>query len=153
MIFADLRPFRLRHDHAHQVVRLRVLGRDAHGIAGMMLGFGQAALAKQDQRQLVRGNQVVRVQRDDAADQRLRGAGVTLRLADVVKDRQCARAIGRQFQHVQAQTFGGLIGTLAVRLDGALHERHKVPDGLGRRQGVHLKAATAHGAQATTAWA
>ena len=73
MVFADLRPLRLGQDHAHQVVRLRVRGRDADRVAGVDLGFAEIALAEQQQRQLVGGPEVVGVERDDAADQRLRG--------------------------------------------------------------------------------
>ena len=115
-------------------MRLRVLRRDAHRVAGMMLGFGQVALAQQDQRQLVGGDEVVGVQRDDAADQRLGGARVALRLADVVQDRQRAGPIGCEFQHIQAEPFGGFVGALAVRLDGALDQRNEMAGGLGRRQ-------------------
>jgi hypothetical protein len=146
MIFTDLRPVCLCHDHAHQVVGLRVLRCDAHCIAGMMLGFGQAALVEQDQREFVGSDQVVRVQCNDAADQRLGGARVTLRLADIVQDGKCTRPIGRQFQYVQAEALGGFDGALAMRLDRTLDQRHQMTDGLGRRQRVHRQAAATHGA-------
>ena len=76
-----------------------------------------------------------------------------LRLADVVQHGQRAGPIGREFQHVEAKPFGGLVGALAVRLDGALHQRHEVADRLGRRQGLELHAAAADGAKAAAAWA
>ena len=39
VVFADLRPIGLRQNHAHQIVRLRVLRRDTDGVACMVLGF------------------------------------------------------------------------------------------------------------------
>ena len=65
VVFADLRPVGLGHDHAHQVMRLWVFRRDAHGVAGMAFGFGQIALAQQDQSELVGGDKIVGIERDD----------------------------------------------------------------------------------------
>ena len=115
------------------------------------LGLGQAALAEQDQRQFVGGDKVVGVERDDAADQRLGRARLALGLADFVQHGERARPVGRQFQHVEAEPFGGLVGALAVRLKRALHQRHQVARGGGGRQGAELQVATAHGPQATAA--
>ena len=76
-----------------------------------------------------------------------------LRLADFVQHRQRARPIGGEFEHVEAQPFGGFVGALAMRLDGALDQRHEVADRLGRRQGAELHAAAADRAQAAAAFA
>ena len=65
-------------------------------------------------------------------------ARLALRLADVVEQRQRAETVGRQFQHVEAQPFGGLRRALAMCLDGALHQRNEMADRLRRRQ---MKAA------------
>jgi hypothetical protein len=46
MIFADLRPVRFCHDHAHQIMGLWIQWRDAHSVAGMNFGFGQTALSE-----------------------------------------------------------------------------------------------------------
>ena len=108
-----------------------------------MLGFGQTALAQQDQRQLVGGDQIVGVQRDDPAEQRLGGLRSALRLADFVEHRQRTRPIGRKFQHVEAEPFRGLGRALSVRPSRTLDQRHEMADGLGRRQGMVLHAAAA----------
>ena len=52
MVLADLRPVRLGQDHADQIVRLRILRGEAHRVAGVHFGLGQAALAEQQQAEL-----------------------------------------------------------------------------------------------------
>jgi hypothetical protein len=42
-----------------RIVRLWVFQSDAHGVAGVVLGFGQAAPAQQDQRQFIGGDEIV----------------------------------------------------------------------------------------------
>ena len=151
MIFADLGTLRLGQDHAHQVVRLRVLRGDADGVAGLDLGFLDGAAAKQQERAFVGGGQVVGVEGDDAADERLGGGQVPLVLSDLVQDRQGAGAVGGQFQHVEAQAFGSFDRSLAVGGDGTLHQRDQVAGGFGGRHGRGVHRAAAGGAEAAAA--
>ena len=153
VVFADRGPLRLGQDHAHQVVRLRVLRRDADGVAGLDLGFLDGALAQQQQREFVGGGEVVGVERDDTADQRL-GRGVfPLVLADLVQHGQRTGTIRGEFQHIQAQAFRGLDGALAVRGDGAFHQRHQVARGFRRRHRGRVHGAAAGGAKPAAAGA
>ena len=138
VVFADLRALRLGQDHAHQVVGLRVLRRDADGVAGLDFGLLDGALGQQQQGEFVGGGEVVGVERDDAADQRLGGSVVPLVLADLVQHGQRAGTVGREFQHIEAQAFGGLDGALAVGGDGAFDQRHQMARGFRRRHGGRI---------------
>jgi hypothetical protein len=62
VILADLRPMSFGHNHAHQIVRLRVLRRETHGIAGIVLALDEFPFREQQHRQFVRRVEVVRVQ-------------------------------------------------------------------------------------------
>ena len=61
-MLADLRAMRFGHDHAHQIVRLRVDRRDPDRIAGLDFGLGQRALAEQEERQRLGRGQVVGIE-------------------------------------------------------------------------------------------
>ena len=50
MMLADMRPMRLGHDHAHQIVRLWIERGDPDRVAGMDLGLRQRALPEQEKR-------------------------------------------------------------------------------------------------------
>ena len=65
MVLADLRPLRLGHDHAHEIVRLRVGRGDAHRVAGVDLGLRQRALGEQRQRQRLGRGQIVGIEPHD----------------------------------------------------------------------------------------
>ena len=148
MIFAGLRSLCFRHDHAHQVVGLRVFRCDADGVAGMDLGFGERAAAQQQQGEFVGGDEIVGIQRDDAADQRFGGRVLALGLADFVQHTERARPVGGEFQHVEAKAGGGFRGPLALRLDGAFDQGHEMADGVGGRQSGDVQPAAPDGAQA-----
>jgi hypothetical protein len=51
VVLADLGAVGPGHDHAHQIVRLRIHRGDPHGVAGVMLGLGQRAPVEQRQRE------------------------------------------------------------------------------------------------------
>ena len=67
------RLMRLGQHHAEQPVRLRIGRGDSHRIAGVQLRLGERAAAQQAKRQILRGGDVVRIECDDAPDQRLGG--------------------------------------------------------------------------------
>ena len=95
---------------------LRIGRRDAHGIAGVNLGFGEIALAQQQQRQLVGGPEIIRIETDDAPDQRFGRSLAVLVFPDLVEHGQRAGPVRREFQHLQAKLFRGVDRALAMGL-------------------------------------
>ena len=151
MIFANLRLAALGEHHAHQVVRLRRFRRDADGVAGMIFRLVEAALGKQKKRNLVDRPEVVGVERDQPADQRLRGgrrAGGAAHLEQHGERRGLARG---EFQHVERQPFGDLLRALAQRLRRALDQRRQVADRLRRPQRARRHLAATDPPQAAAA--
>ena len=73
MVFAGLRPVGLGHDHAQEIVRLRILGGDAHTIAGVDFSVGNGTFGEQRQGQLVRRPQCIGVELHEAPQQRFGG--------------------------------------------------------------------------------
>ena len=69
MILAERRAIRLGQHHTHEVVGLRIFGRDAHGIARVPLGLRNIAATEEEKGDFVGGPKVVRFQGDDATDQ------------------------------------------------------------------------------------
>ena len=127
MMLADLRAMRLGHDHAHEIVRLRVERRDPHRVAGVMLGLGQRALAEQQKRQRLRRRQMIGIESHDPLQERLGRAPVALRGANVGEQRQRADVQRRALEEIDEQPLRLLDASRRSRRARALDVR------LGRR--------------------
>ena len=71
MVLADLGPLRLGHDHAHEIMRLRVGRGDAHGVARVNFSLRQRASAEEVQGKRLGRGQIVRIEPHDPLEQRL----------------------------------------------------------------------------------
>ena len=126
MVFADPGPMRFGQDHAHQVVRLRVLRGDAHRIAGVPLGVRQIALLHQQQRQFVGCPDRVRVDRYDAPHQGFGGGTLALGLADLVQHPEHVDPARRVFEHLQGEGESVVAVAAAMRAKAAVGQcRHR----------------------------
>jgi len=151
MVFAGLRPVGLGHDHAQEIVRLRILGGDAHTIAGVDFSFGDGALGEQRQGQLVRRPQCIGVELHEAPQQRLGGQAAAVGAADPPQGRERLGLRWRQLQYLVAQPLG--LGGSAVALcgDRLLGHRQQRRPRSGGRQYRRVEPATPHGPQPAAA--
>ena len=69
MMLADLGPLRLGHDHAHEIVRLRVGRGDAHGVPGVMFGLRQRAFGEEHEGERLGHWQIVGIEPHDPLEQ------------------------------------------------------------------------------------
>ena len=150
MIFADLRPLRLGHDHAHEIVRLHVGWRQAHGVAGVDLGFGQRAFAEQERGQRLRRRQIVGIEPHDAIEQRLRRGRVLRGAADLIKQPQRVEMARKALQKIDQELrgFGRVAGAERCARAVDLGRRPRF-----RRRRVPVERTTAVAPQAAAAGA
>ena len=106
MVLADLRPLRLGHDHAHEVVRLRVGRGDADRVAGVKFGFRQRASGEQRQGERLGRGQIVGIEPHDPRQKRLRRRGPALAAAQLVKQREAADVLWRALEKLDQQPLG-----------------------------------------------
>ncbi len=104
VVLADLRPVRLGHDHAHQVVRLRVERRDAHGVAGVCSASASAPLPNSSERQRLGGGQVVGIEPHDALQSASAARLSALRRADFCEQRERSDVQRRALEEIDEQT-------------------------------------------------
>jgi hypothetical protein len=151
VVFADLGPVALGHHQAHEVMRLRVLRGEADRIAGVAFGLEDGALAERQQRQIVDRPECVRVQRDDAAQQRLGGGRQILLLAYPVQHGQRVELTGRQFQNAETELVRFVRRVLLHHLPSSFDDRRKRPSRARGRQGRQIELAAAKSAQPAAA--
>jgi len=151
MVFAGLRPIGLGHDHAHQIVRLRIFRGNAHTVAGVGLGLGYCSFGQQRDSQLVRRPQGVGVQLHDTAQQRLGGSVTDIGPADPPPCRQRVGLRWRQLRHLMAQPLGLGDPAVALRLDRALHRRPQRRPRPRRRQRRDIERTPPHGPESAAA--
>jgi len=91
LLLLNVRPLRLRKDHAHQIVRTRMGGRQTYRITGMLFRSGQIAALEQQHRQFLGGIDVVGIDRNEPLEQYHCGLLLTRLTADLIEHPQCAR--------------------------------------------------------------
>jgi hypothetical protein len=106
MEFADLGPMRLGHDHAHEIVRLRVGGRETHGVARVQLGFGQRALAEQQRGERLRRRQIIGIEPDDPGEQGSRRRHLVLGAAQLIRHPQRLEMARKPLQQIDQEPRG-----------------------------------------------
>ena len=82
------------------------IGRDAHGVAGVMLGLGQRAPVEQRQRQRLRRRQIVRIEPHDPGQQRLRRRRAAFRCAKLAEQRERADILRRALENLDELPLG-----------------------------------------------
>ncbi len=127
MVLADLGPLRLGHDHAHEIVRLRVGRGDADGVAGVNLGLGQRASGEQRQGEGLGRGQIVRVEPHDPRKQRLRRRRPALAGAKLVQQREAAGVLRRALEKLDQEPLGCDGVARRQRGAGALDVRTPAP--------------------------
>jgi hypothetical protein len=106
MELADMRPVRLGHDHAHEVVRLRVERRDAHGVARVRFRFAERAAAEERERERLGRGHVVGVEPHDALEQRLAGRRLALARANFLQEGERAEMQRRALEELKEKPSG-----------------------------------------------
>ena len=117
----------------------------------MPLRLAGIALAQQQQRDFIGRPEIVRLQRHDAAYQRLRGRGAPLALANFVQHRQRSGPPRSKLQHIKREPLGDFDRSRAVRLRRLLLERHQVPVRFRRAERPDVQVAAARRGKAAAA--
>ncbi len=140
----------LSHDHAHEIVRLRIHRGDPHCVAGMVLGFQERPLVEQHQGKRLRRHDIVGVEAHYSREERLRGRVAAFRDAKLVEHRERADMTRRNFQQRDELALGFV--TVARRQRGARRMKIGSRPLLGPlRRPVESTAAPV--AQAAATWA
>ena len=106
MVLADLGPLRLGHDHAHEIMRLRIGRGDAHCVARVNFRLGEGAFREQQKRQRLGRIEIVGIEPHDAPEQRLRRRRLVLACAKLMQQRQTPDVLGRTLDKLDEFSFG-----------------------------------------------
>ncbi len=116
-MLADLGSLRLGHDHAHEIVRLRVGRGDAHGVPRVMFGLRQRAPGEEHEGERLGHRQIVGIEPHDPLEQRLGRSRPALRDAKLVEQREGADVFRRTLEKFDDEPLG--LGFGARREGGA----------------------------------
>ncbi len=109
MVLSDLGPMGLGHDHAHEIVRLRVRWGNPHGVARMVFGFDQRALIEKHQRKRLRRLDIVGVEAHYSGEKRLCGRLPIFSETKLVEHCERAYVPWRAFEQRDERSLGVLI--------------------------------------------
>ena len=148
VMLARLRPVGLGQDHAHQVVRLHVRRREAHGVARVDLGLVQRALLEQPHGQGLGGGEVVGGDPQEPPEQRLGGGGPALARAQIREQAERRRIRGEGLQMLDQPALG--VDQVACG-HGASRARKRSGGTCGERRERPVERTAPVGAQAAQA--